>query len=60
MNYAEKVKKILDDRGWNIPAMAAKTGIPRATLYALVDGKSQDMRSAINRAVVDSLLEGEK
>jgi len=60
MNYADKVRKIMEDRNWNIPAMAAKTGIPRATLYALVDGKSQDMRSAINRAVVDSLLEADK
>jgi len=61
MNYAEKVKAILETRGWNVPTMAAKTGIPRATLYALVDGRNSDMRSAINRAVVDSLLgEGEK
>ena len=56
MTYTDKIRTLLAATGDSVDQLAVKLDISRATLYALLNGRSRDIRSRRNRQSIDAMM----
>ena len=56
MTYTDKIRTLLAVTGDSVDQLAVKLDISRATLYALLNGRSRDIRSRRNRQAIDAMM----
>ena len=55
MEFREVLQGYLDERGWTVNKFAAVSGLPRSSIYSLMNGKAKEPTLKRAKQIADAL-----